>query len=185
MNAAAQVLTKASDGGRPADESAQYLTFSVGSESFAIGILGIREIIEFAGLTEVPLMPGCIRGVINVRGAVVPVLDLAARFGRKATAITRRTCIVIVEVRSGDGHHDMGILVDAVNAVLEIPLGEIEPPPAFGARIRTDFIAGMGKVDGRFVILLEVDKVLSVDEIDALARAGMESHANSDEVAAS
>ncbi|BFI96475.1 MAG: chemotaxis protein CheW [Rhodanobacter sp.] len=155
---------------RDADESAQYLTFQVGSESFAIAILGIKEIIEYAGLTEVPLMPECIRGVINVRGSVVPVLDLSARFGRKVAAITRRTCIVIVEVLSRDGRQDMGIIVDAVNAVLEIPLSQIEPPPAFGAKIRTDFIAGMGKVDGRFVILLNIDQVLSTDEIGELAR---------------
>ena len=155
-----------------ADESAQYLTFQVGSESFAIAILGIKEIIEYAGLTEVPLMPECIRGVINVRGSVVPVLDLSARFGRKVAAITRRTCIVIVEVESDGERHDMGVIVDAVNAVLEIPLSQIEPPPAFGAKIRTDFIAGMGKVDGRFVILLNIDQVLSTDEIGEMARMG-------------
>lgn len=176
MNAAAQTLRQPVVA-RPIDDTAQYLTFLVGGEPFAIGILGIKEIIEYAGLTEVPLMPSCIRGVINVRGAVVPVLDLAARFGRQPTAITRRTCIVIVEVASGDERHDMGIMVDAVSAVLEIPLAEIEPPPAFGAHIRTDFIAGMGKVDGRFVILLEIDKVLSVDEIGELARAGADAGA--------
>lgn len=182
MNAAAQTLGQPA-AARPVDDTAQYLTFQVGSESFAIGILGIKEIIEYAGLTEVPLMPRCIRGVINVRGAVVPVLDLAARFGRQATATTRRTCIVIVEVASGDERHDMGILVDAVSAVLEIPLAEIEPPPAFGARIRTDFIAGMGKVEGRFVIVLEVDKVLSVDEIGELARAGADAAVEAGEAA--
>jgi purine-binding chemotaxis protein CheW len=176
MNAAAQTLGQPV-AAKPVDDAAQYLTFLAGGEPFAIGILGIKEIIEYAGLTEVPLMPSCIRGVINVRGAVVPVLDLAVRFGRQPTAITRRTCIVIVEVASGDERHDMGILVDAVSAVLEIPLAEIEPPPAFGARIRTDFIAGMGKVDGRFVILLEIDKVLSVDEIGELARAGADAGA--------
>lgn len=175
MNAATRTdgrADTAASGASGADESAQYLTFQVGGESFAIAILGIKEIIEYAGLTEVPLMPDCIRGVINVRGSVVPVLDLSARFGRKVAAITRRTCIVIVEVESAGERHDMGIIVDAVNAVLDIPLSQIEPPPAFGAKIRTDFIAGMGKVDGRFVILLNIDQVLSTDEIGELARVG-------------
>ncbi|WP_420474663.1 chemotaxis protein CheW [Noviherbaspirillum sp. ST9] len=153
-----------------AAEQKQYLTFMLGGEMFAIGILGIKEIIEYAGLTEVPMMPECIRGVINLRGAVVPVLDLSVRFGKPSTAVTKRTCIVIVEVESDDGRQDMGIVVDAVNAVLEIPASEIEPPPTFGAKIRTDFIEGMGKVQGKFVILLNVDQVLSNEEIGALAQ---------------
>ncbi|MEN6540240.1 MAG: chemotaxis protein CheW [Mizugakiibacter sp.] len=161
-----------------ADEQSQYLTFMLGGEQFAIGILGIKEIIEYAGLTEVPMMPECIRGVINMRGAVVPVLDLSARFGRKVTAITKRTCIIIVEIESDGERHDMGVIVDAVNAVLEIPLSEIEPAPAFGAKIRTDFIAGMGKVNGKFVILLNVDQVLSPDEISALAQVGANAQAS-------
>ena len=153
-------------------EQAQYLTFMLGGEVFAIGILGIKEIIEYAGLTEVPMMPACIRGVINLRGAVVPVMDLSSRFGKPSTALTKRTCIVIVEVEAGGERHDMGVVVDAVNAVLEIPQAEIEPPPAFGAKIRTDFIEGMGKVGGKFVILLNVNRVLSVEEIGAMAQAG-------------
>ena len=148
----------------------QYLTFMLGGEVFAIGILCIKEIIEYAGLTEVPMMPECIRGVINLRGGVVPVLDLSARFGKKSGEVTKKTCIVIVEVQSGEERHDMGVVVDAVNAVLEIPASEIEPAPAFGARIRTDFIEGMGKVAGKFVILLNVSQVLSIEELGALDR---------------
>lgn len=167
-----------------ADDSAQYLTFQVAGECFAIAILGIKEIIEYSGLTEVPLMPECIRGVINLRGSVVPVLDLAARFGRPVAAVSRRTCIVIAEVVAAGGErHDMGVIVDAVNAVLDIPLAQIEPPPAFGAKIRTDFIAGMGKVDGRFVILLDVDRVLSTDEIGELARVSAGAPGDEAEVA--
>ena len=147
----------------------QYLTFALGSEMFAVGTLSVKEIIEYGQMTVVPMMPGFIRGVINLRGAVVPVIDLAARFGRSETTITRRTCIVIVEVPNEDGKQDIGVVVDAVSAVLEIAPADIEPVPAFGARIRSDFIAGMGKVAGRFVILLEVGKVLSIDEIAALA----------------
>ncbi len=153
-------------------EQAQFLTFMLGGEVFAIGILGIKEIIEYAGLTEVPMMPACIRGVINLRGAVVPVMDLSSRFGKPSTAVTKRTCIVIVEIDASGESHDMGVVVDAVNAVLEIAGSEIEPAPAFGARIRTDFIEGMGKVDGKFVILLNVNRVLSVEEIGAMTQGG-------------
>ena len=147
---------------------AQYLTFSLAGEMFGVGILNVKEIIEFGNLTEIPMMPAFIRGVINLRGAVVPVIDLAARFGGKSTEVGRRTCIVIVEVPDEDSRHDIGIIVDAVSEVLEIPGSEIEPPPSFGARIRADFIFGMGKVAGKFVILLEINKVLSVEEIAQL-----------------
>lgn len=150
----------------------QYLTFMLGGETYAMGILTIKEIIEFGNLTEVPRMPAFIRGVINLRGAVVPVIDLSARFGKSATKVTRRTCIVIIEVVTGNETQDVGVMVDAVNAVLEIPPAEIEPPPSFGANIRADFISGMGKIDGKFVIILSIHQVLSVDEMATLS--GME-----------
>ena len=146
----------------------QYLTFSLAGEMFAVGILNVKEIIEYGHLTEIPMMPAFIRGVINLRGSVVPVIDLAARFGAKPTAVARRTCIVIVEVDDDEMRHDIGIMVDAVSEVLDIPATDIEPPPSFGAKIRADFIFGMGKVDGKFVILLNINKVLSVDEIALL-----------------
>ena len=146
----------------------QYLTFSLGGEVFALGILNVKEIIEFGNITEIPMMPAFIRGVINLRGAVVPVIDLSARFGGPASTVSRRTCIVIVEVSDGEMRHDIGIMVDAVSEVLDIPGSEIEPPPSFGARIRADFIFGMGKVGGKFVIILNIDKVLSVEEIALL-----------------
>jgi purine-binding chemotaxis protein CheW len=151
----------------------QYLTFMLGGEIYAMGILAIKEIIEYGNVTAVPRMPGFIRGVINLRGAVVPVVDLSARFGKAATTVTRRTCIVIVEVASGDPDQQetqvVGVMVDAVNAVLEIPATEIEPPPSFGAHIRADFMNGMGKVGGKFVIILNIHHVLSVDEMATLA----------------
>lgn len=150
------------------EEQNQYLTFLLGGEMFAIGILHIKEIIEYGQLTTVPMMPSFIRGVINLRGAVVPVVDLSTRFGRQSTEITRKTCIVIIEVMVGEEKQDIGVVVDAVSEVLEIPAGEIEPAPSFGAKIRTEFIAGMGKVNGNFVILLDVDKVLSVEEMAVL-----------------
>jgi purine-binding chemotaxis protein CheW len=146
-------------------EPTQFLTFMLAGETFAIGILAIKEIIEYNSLTEVPMMPACVRGVINLRGAVVPVMDMLARFGRPSSPITKRSCIVIVEVESGDERQVVGVVVDAVNEVLDIAAADIEPAPAFGARIRSDFIHGMGKVKGKFVILLDVNHVLSIDEI--------------------
>jgi purine-binding chemotaxis protein CheW len=154
-----------------AAEPAQYLTFMLAGEMFAIGILAIKEIIEYHSLTEVPMMPDCVRGVINLRGAVVPVMDLLARFGRAPSPVTKRTCIVIVEVEAEGERQVIGVVVDAVNEVLDIDLADIEPAPAFGARIRTDFIHGMGKVRGKFVILLNVDHVLSLDDLGTLADA--------------
>ena len=149
----------------------QYLTFALGSEMFAVGILNVKEIIEYGNLTEIPMMPAFIRGVINLRGSVVPVIDLSARFGGSQTEVGRRTCIVIVEVEDDEAKHDIGIMVDAVSEVLDIPGSEIEPPPAFGAKIRADFIFGMGKVAGKFVIILNINKVLSVEEIALLTGA--------------
>lgn len=156
----------------------QYLTFTLGGEMFAVAILNVKEIIEFGTVTEIPMMPRFIRGVINLRGAVVPVIDLSCRFGGKSTEVARRTCIVIIELRQDDQKHDIGIMVDAVSEVLEIARSEIEPPPSFGAKIRTDFISGMGKVNGKFVIILDVARVLSVEEIAMLTQmsdSGIES----------
>ncbi len=150
-------------------EIAQYLTFQLSGEMYAVGILNVKEIIEYGSLTEIPMMPAFIRGVINLRGSVVPVIDLAARFGGHQTETSRRTCIVIIELTTADEHHDIGVVVDAVSEVLEVSSADIEPAPAFGAKIRADFIAGMGKIAGKFVIILDIQKVLSVDEIASLA----------------
>jgi len=157
------------------EESGQYLTFLQRGEMFAIGILGIKEIIEYASLTTVPLMPEFISGVINIRGAVVPVIDLSARFGRETAVTTRRSCIVIIETVNNNEKMDIGIIVDSVSEVLEIPPSDIEPAPRFGTNIRADFISGMGKVDDKFVILLDISRVLSVDEMSSLASVSSES----------
>lgn len=149
-------------------EISQYLTFLVNDEMLGVDILNVKEIIQYGNLTAIPMMPAFVRGVINLRGAVVPVIDLSARLGGKPTTVGKRTCIVILEIREGDIEQDIGLVVDAVSAVLEIPGSEIEPAPSFGARIRTDFIAGMGKVAGKFVILLDISRVLSVEEIARL-----------------
>jgi purine-binding chemotaxis protein CheW len=154
-------------------ETKQYLTFNLASELFSINILCIKEIIWYASLTEVPMMPTCIRGVINLRGAVVPVMDLSVRFGKPSTSVTKSSCIVIIEVATGNEgeRQNMGVVVDAVQAVLEIPASDIEPSPSFGAKIRSDFIDGIAKVNGKFVILLNVDRVLSTQEIGAMGQA--------------
>lgn len=156
-----------------AEELQQYLTFMLGGETFAIGILNIKEIIEYGQLTEVPRMPEFIRGVINLRGAVVPVIDLGARFGKQPASVSRRTCVVIIEVEYQGEQQVVGVMVDAVNEVLDIPADQVEPAPTFGANIRADFIQGMGKVEGKFVIILNVNHVLSLDEMSTLAGMGM------------
>lgn len=148
--------------------ASQYLTFTLGQELFAVDIHAVREIIEYGHLTSVPMMPPSILGVINLRGAVVPVIDLGLRFGGNATAIGPRTCIVILEITMGDGLQVIGMVVDAVNEVLDFNADQIEPPPSFGNRIRADFIRGMGKLGDRLVVLLDVGRVLSVDEIAML-----------------
>ncbi|WP_342120916.1 chemotaxis protein CheW [Pseudoduganella sp. OTU4001] len=154
------------------DAEQQYLSFRLGDETFALGILAVREIIEYGGITDVPMMPPCVRGVINLRGAVVPVLDLASRFGRGASIIGRRSCIVIAEMGQPPEQQVLGLLVDAVNAVLDIDAAQIEPPPSFGAGLRNDFITGIGKVHGKFVIIINLEAVLNVPEIVALAVEG-------------
>ena len=159
------------------EEQQQYLTFHLGEETFALGILAVKEIIEYGGLTTVPMMPACVRGVINLRGHVVPVVDLALRFGRPAIVPGRRTCIVIVEAETDGEFHDIGVIVDAVNLVLEIPPAEIEPAPAFGAKLRSDFIAGIGKVEGQFVVILHGNHVLSIEEITHIGQAVPSEHA--------
>jgi purine-binding chemotaxis protein CheW len=154
----------------------QYLTFQLGGEMYAIGILNVKEIIEYGQLTEIPMMPAFIRGVINLRGSVVPVIDLSARFGGKQSEIGRRTCIVNIELDTGDGKHDIGVVVDAVSEVLEVSPANIEPPPAFGAKIRADFIDGMAKIGSKFVIILNIQRIISVDEIAELA--ALKNHPN-------
>lgn len=150
----------------------QYLTFLVGSELFAIGIVDIKEIIEYREPTSVPMMPSYLRGVINLRGRVVPVIDLLVRFGRDSTDVSRRTCIVILEIYHNDEQQYLGVVVDAVKAVLDIADADIEPPPSFGARLRSDFVSGMGKIDGAFVVILDIEHVLSIDELSMLSEIG-------------
>jgi purine-binding chemotaxis protein CheW len=131
----------------------------------------VREIIQYGPMTTVPLMPGFVRGVINLRGAVVPVIDLQARFGRPAAQVGKKTCIVIFDSLRQDERVELGLLVDAVSEVIDIAPAEIEPPPSFGTAVRRDFIRGMGKVSNRFVIILEPDKAFDVNEMAELCES--------------
>jgi purine-binding chemotaxis protein CheW len=162
---------------RPGVKGQQYLTFSVTGEFFGVAIVSIKEIIEYRATTEVPMMPEFMRGIINLRGRVVPVIDLAVRFGRPRAAVTARSCIVIVEAQQNGEQHDLGVVVDAVSAVADIADADIEPPPSFGARLRSEFITGMGKINEKFVILLDVSKVLSIDELSSLGDIAQEAAA--------
>ncbi len=148
------------------EQANQFLTFLLDGEVFAINILNIREILEYSPLTPVPMTPDFIEGVLNLRGSVVPVINLALRFEKTASEITKRTSIVIVEINHDEQKLDMGVIVDIVNEVIEIP--QIEPAPTFGASIRTDFIEGMGQVNNGFTIILDLNHVLSVDELSIL-----------------
>lgn len=159
-------------GSEPAEGgSAQYLTFTLGEEVFSMDIRTVREIIQYGPMTTVPLMPDFVRGVINLRGAVVPVIDLQARFGRPSATVGKKTCIVIFDsLREGE-RVELGLLVDAVSEVIEIADAQIEPPPNFGTSVRRDFIRGMGKQGSRFVIVLEPDKAFDVDDMARLCES--------------
>jgi purine-binding chemotaxis protein CheW len=146
----------------------QFLTFLLGQEMFAMPIEEIREIIEFSHLTEVPLVPNFLRGVINLRGAVVPVIDLSVRFGRAATPVAKRTCIVILELEHEEQMLLLGVMVDAVRTVLTVAQDKIEPALSFGNRLRVDFIDGMINIKDRFVVALDVHAVFSVEELSSL-----------------
>jgi purine-binding chemotaxis protein CheW len=149
-------------------ELKQFLTFTLGGKLLAIPIDHVREIIEFGGMTEVPMMPDFLRGVINLRGAVVPVIDLQSRFGKERTELGRRTCVVIAEVPHGESRQLLGTIVDSVNEVLTVDPSRIEPKPSFGTGLRQDFVEGILNLDGRFVILLDIACALSVDEMAEL-----------------
>jgi purine-binding chemotaxis protein CheW len=165
MSAAMPLNTLAPQAAQPGAEGRAFLTFSLGGEVFAVAIETIREVIQFGGLTVVPLAPAATRGVINLRGAVVPVIDLAVRLGHAVTAIDRHTCIVILELRQDDRVTLLGVLVDQVREVLEIDAEALEPAPAFGNRIPPDYLRAVGKVGGRFILILDVDHALSLAEL--------------------
>lgn len=146
-------------------ETTQYLTFKLDDEVFAIDITKVREVLDFTTVTKVPRTPEFMRGVINLRGSVVPVVDLRLKFGMSKTEKTVNTCIIIVEVAVDSETAILGALADSVQEVMDLEPGSIEAAPRIGTRLNTEFIKGMGKRDNSFVIILDIDKVFSVDEL--------------------
>lgn len=151
--------------GEDSNATEQFLTFWVGQERLAVEILDVKELIEVCHMTRVPMTPDFIRGVINLRGSVIPVIDLSARLGREVSQLTKKSCILLVEIHHEDQSQSVGMLVDEVNEIVEINKENIQPPPNFGAEIRVDFIKAMGRIADEFVILLAIDRVLSVAEL--------------------
>jgi len=148
----------------------QFLSFTIAGTDYGLPILTVKEILQHEETTSVPGTPASVRGVINVRGQVVPVLDLAVKFGRGETVVSKRTCILVVEAKVGGEPLIVGVLADAVNEVLDLPASEIEAAPSFGANVRIDYLTGMGKVGRSFVLLLDADRVLSASEADLAAQ---------------
>ena len=146
----------------------KYLTFALASEEYGLEILKVREIIGYMEITAVPQTPDHVKGVINLRGQVIPVVDLRAKFGMDTIDITEQTCIIVVEIAQDGRKFDTGIVVDHVQEVLDIAAESIEPAPQFGSTVNTDFILGMGKIGDSVKILLDIDKVLTSDDIATL-----------------
>jgi purine-binding chemotaxis protein CheW len=147
-------------------DTRQYLTFKLGEEVFALEVANVREILEFIPITKVPRTPDFMTGVINLRGSVVPVTDMRLKFGMSETEKTVNTCIIVVEVNIEGEKALLGALVDSVQEVFELEAQQIEPPPRLGLGMKTEFIEGMGKRDNQFVVILDIDKVFSMEELD-------------------
>jgi len=154
-----------------AEREGKYLTFTLADEEYGIGILKIKEIIGMMPITTVPQTPDFVKGVINLRGKVIPVMDLRLRFGIEAIEYTERTCIIVVEIEGESGTVLIGIVVDSVSEVLNIKGEEIEDTPTFGTKLNTDYILGMAKMEGGVKILLDIDRVLSREDISTLEKA--------------
>jgi purine-binding chemotaxis protein CheW len=148
------------------DKEGKYLTFALAQEEYGLEILKVREIIGYMDITAVPQTPHHVKGVINLRGQVIPVIDLRANFGMETTDVTEETCIIVVEISQGDRSFSTGIVVDHVQEVLDISGQDIEEAPQFGSSVDTDFILGMGKIGDSVKILLDIDKVLAGDRLD-------------------
>ncbi len=153
------------------DKEGKYLTFTLAEEEYGIGILKIKEIIGMLPITSVPQTPEFVKGVINLRGKVIPVMDLRLRFGMPSIDYSDRTCIIVVEIGGQAGTILVGIVVDAVSEVLNIKGDDIEKTPTFGTKLNTDYILGMAKMEGGVKILLDIDQVLSGDELTLLSEA--------------
>jgi purine-binding chemotaxis protein CheW len=149
----------------------KYLTFVLACETYGLEILKVQEIIGIMPVTHVPRMPGFVRGVINLRGRIIPVIDLRTQFGLPSQEDTSKTCIIVVQIRRGDHSVTMGILVDEVAEGIDLKADQIEPPPSFGTAINTDFILGLGKVGQKVVMLLDIDRVLAAEEVTEVEQA--------------
>ncbi len=150
-------------------ESIQYLTFKLADEIFALDVAKVREILEVTTITKVPQTPDFMRGVINLRGSVVPVVDMRLKFGMSMTEQTVNTCIIVVEINLDGDSLVLGALADSVQEVVEMEAESIEPAPHIGTKLNTDFIRGMGKIDDHFVMILDIDKIFSSAELSDLA----------------
>ncbi len=155
-------------------QEGKYLTFALGQEEYGLEILKVREIIGYIDVTAVPQTPGYVKGVINLRGQVIPVVDLRAKFGMKSAEATEQTCIIVVEIPKNDRNISTGIVVDKVQEVLDISAESIEDAPEFGANVNTNFILGMGKIGKSVKILLDIDKVLSSVDVLGIAQSAEE-----------
>lgn len=153
-------------------ETRQYLTFQLAEETFAVNVAKVREILDFISITKVPRTPDFMRGVINLRGSVVPVVDMKLKFGMEETEKTVDTCIIVLEVTIDGETTIVGALADSVEEVVELEPGQIEPPPRIGMKLDTDFISGMGKLGEEFVIILDTDRIFTFEEVEALEEAG-------------
>jgi len=152
---------------KTADNARKYLSFLIGSEKYGVDIVNVKEIIEYGQVTGVPIAPPALRGGLSLRGNVVPIVDLSARFYGYRSTITRLSCIVVVEIEHQGERIPIGLLIDALHEVVDIQPENTEQTPGFGAKIRTEFIQGIGKTHGRFVILLNLDRVLDIEELQA------------------
>ena len=154
------------------DQVATYLTFMLGDEVFAIDVQNVREVLDFTSITRVPRTPDFMRGVINLRGGVVPVIDMRLKFGMEATDDTVDTCVIVMEISLDGDTTVVGALVDSVKEVFDLDSGQIEPPPRIGTRLKMEFIRGMGKSGEQFIIILDIDKVFSADELSLVGEVG-------------
>ncbi len=152
-------------------ETTQYLTFKLGDEVFALDISKVREVLDFTTVTKVPRTPDFMRGVINLRGSVVPVVDLRLKFGMTLTEKTVNTCVIIVEVTVDGETTVLGALADSVQEVLDLGAEQVSPPPKIGTKLRTEFIRGMGNRNDHFLIILDIDRVFSVEELSGVQSA--------------
>lgn len=163
-----EVAIKENTGTSIRAEAGKYLTFQLAQEYYGLGILRVQEIIGIMPVTKVPRSPDFVRGVINLRGRIIPVMDLRRKFDEESQEDTDRTCIIVVQVQDGDARLTVGLLVDEVAEVVNVHDEQIEPPPSFGTRVDADFILGIGKVGDKVVILLDVDRVLTDREANLI-----------------